>query len=358
MYFWSSQARRVLPIPPGPATETSRTRRSRPVAWNRSLSRRSSSSRPTNGASRVSRAVAAAAFRDHPQGTEGRDGARLALELLPTGGLEGDRACGCALRRLAHEDRARGGDRLEPRRGVHEVARHHPLAGGSQGDRGLAGQDPGPGGDGRPQHPDRVDELEARPDSPLGVVLVRDRCAPDRHDRVADELLDRAPVAADHVGREVEVAGQELPRVLHVASLGERGEAHEIGEQDRDQAALGERCGGGRGARGERCPAAPAEPLAGLGGCAAPRAPGDQRRPALGAEPSPGPVVRSTLGAGHAGSHPQLGLMRSVADFRGLGGPRRTARPRDRPRAISPAWRSRRGLSSPRTASPPDASPG
>ena len=37
---------------PGPMTDTSRGRRSRPVAWSSSLSRRSSSSRPTNGASR------------------------------------------------------------------------------------------------------------------------------------------------------------------------------------------------------------------------------------------------------------------------------------------------------------------
>ena len=35
-----------------------------------------------------------------------------------------------------------------------------------------------------------VDQLERRPDGTLGVVLVGDRCAPDGHDRVADELLD------------------------------------------------------------------------------------------------------------------------------------------------------------------------
>ena len=70
-----------------------------------------------------------------------------------------------------------------------------------EGDRRLAGQDAGPGLDARAQAADRVDQVEAGPDRPLGVVLVGDRRAPDRHDRVADELLDRAAVAADDVAR-------------------------------------------------------------------------------------------------------------------------------------------------------------
>ena len=43
----------------------------------------------------------------------------------------------------------------------------------------------------------RVDQLEARAHRALGVVLVRGRDAPDRHHRVADELLDGAAVAVD-----------------------------------------------------------------------------------------------------------------------------------------------------------------
>ena len=54
MYFRNSQARRDLPMPAGPMTLTRRGRPSRPVAWKRSLSWRSSSSRPTNGASSAS----------------------------------------------------------------------------------------------------------------------------------------------------------------------------------------------------------------------------------------------------------------------------------------------------------------
>ena len=44
---------------------------------------------------------------------------------------------------------------------------------------------------------DRVDQLQAGPDRPLGVILARDRRAPHGHHRIADELLDGAAVAAD-----------------------------------------------------------------------------------------------------------------------------------------------------------------
>ncbi len=82
------------------------------------------------------------------------------------------------------------------------------------------------------QGADRVDQLERGADGALGVVLVGDGRAPDRHDRVADELLDRAAVQLDDLGRGVEVAAQELADGLGVAVLGERREADEVGEQD------------------------------------------------------------------------------------------------------------------------------
>ena len=50
-----------------------------------------------------------------------------------------------------------------------------------------------------PEDADGVDELEGGADGPLGVVLARDRRAPDGHDRVADELLDGAAVALDDI---------------------------------------------------------------------------------------------------------------------------------------------------------------
>ena len=137
--------------PPGPTTDTRRARRSRAVAWNRSLSRRSSSSRPTNGASSVSLGSARRARR-RPGRAPGGDGRGLALEDLLAGLLEGDRAAGGR----AGSPRRRGpcpgaGDRLEPRRRVDEVARDHALVGGADRDRRLAGQDAGPGLDPGPE---------------------------------------------------------------------------------------------------------------------------------------------------------------------------------------------------------------
>ena len=98
-------------MPAGPMTQTSRGRPSRPVAWKRSLSRRSSSSRPTNGASSASDRPTPPTLGDDPEGAPGRDGADLALEDLVAGGLEGDRAAGRALGRLADEDGRRRGRR-------------------------------------------------------------------------------------------------------------------------------------------------------------------------------------------------------------------------------------------------------
>src|SRR5206468_2118765 len=46
----------------------------------------------------------------------------------------------------------------------------------------------------------------------------------------------------------VEVAREQLANLFRVARLGERREPDQVGEEDRDEAALGRRrCGGGRG---------------------------------------------------------------------------------------------------------------
>ena len=114
------------------------------------------------------------------------------------------------------------------------------------------------------QAPHGADEVEARPDRPLGVVLVGDRGAPQGHDRVADELLDGAAVAADDLADGLEVAVLELADLLGVAPLGERREPDEIGEQDADEAALGDGVGLG-GVVGGRCAAAAGVAVVGAG---------------------------------------------------------------------------------------------
>ena len=87
-------------------------------------------------------------------------------------------------------------------------------------------------GDGR-------DELEAGPDGALGVVLLRDRGAPDRHDGVANELFHNAPVPGDDGPGELEVAREELAHLLGVVALRQGREPDQVAEQHRDVAELG-----------------------------------------------------------------------------------------------------------------------
>ena len=84
----------------------------------------------------------------------------------------------------------------------------------------------------------RCDELERGAHCPLGVVLARDRGAPDGHDRVADELLDRSSVALDDRLRLLEVEREELAGLLGIAILGGGREADEIREENRHQPSL------------------------------------------------------------------------------------------------------------------------
>ena len=155
-----------------------------------------------------------------------------------------DRRLRGALGRLPDEDRAGLGDALDPRGRVDEVARDHALALGADRHGRLARQD----SRARPQAGvevgDRGDQVERRANGTLGVVLVGDRRAPDGHDGVADELLDGAAVELDQTTAGVEIAREELARVLGVAVFGSRCETDQIREQDGDQPALRLRCGG------------------------------------------------------------------------------------------------------------------
>ncbi len=191
-------------------------------------------------------------LREDPERSPRWHGTGLALESLVPDLLERDRPRSRALGRLAHEDGPGDRDRLESARGVDEIAGDHPLIGRADGDCGLPGHDAGPGRDPRAERLDGIDELETGPHCPLGIVLVCGGSAPDRHDGVADEFLDRPAVATHHVPGEIEVAAQQVSGVLRVVSLGDRREAHEIREQDRDQPEFGD---GSRASRGKPRPA-------------------------------------------------------------------------------------------------------
>ncbi len=156
-----------------------------------------------------------------------------------------------------------GAARLQAARGVDHVAGDHPLADRADRDRRLPGEHAGAGLHGRPELADAAHDLQGGAHRPLGVVLVARRRAPDGHDRVADELLDRAAVALDDAPGQVEVAREQVADLLRVALLGERGEADHVGEEDGDEAALGDDRDRGLGPRrGRPDPGRPRRPRA------------------------------------------------------------------------------------------------
>jgi hypothetical protein len=160
----------------------------------------------------------------------------LPLQLVRARLLVGDRGLGCALGRLADEDRARLRRALHPRGGVHEVARDQPLAVRADRDGSLAREDACPRAQvGRAEllaeDGDAGDEVERGSNGALGVVLLGNRGSPHGHHRVADELLDGAAVALDDLSSAVEVPGQELARLLGVTVFGCARETDEVCEE-------------------------------------------------------------------------------------------------------------------------------
>ncbi len=183
------------------------------------------------------RAPLAAAGGDHSRRVPQRHRLGLALELVLARVLVGDRCLARAPCSLSDEDGSGLRGRLHPRSGVDEVPCNHALALGPDRDGRLARDHADAHrelgrADLASERSHDLDELEARAHGPLRVVLACDGCAPDGHDRVADELLDGAAVALDHTADRVEIAREELPDLFGVAVLGERREADEVAEQD------------------------------------------------------------------------------------------------------------------------------
>jgi hypothetical protein len=102
------------------------------------------------------------------------------------------------------------GRRLHPSGGVDRIAGDHPLTDRADGDRYIAGDDTRAGSEIRCTHlvtecRHGCDQVQACSYRPFGVSLQGDGGAPDSHDRVTDELLDRAAIALHHgaCGREI-----------------------------------------------------------------------------------------------------------------------------------------------------------
>src|SRR5262249_48797004 len=126
---------------------------------------------------------------------------------------------------------------------------------------------------------ERIPQLECREAGTLGVVLVRDRGAEERHDAVTGVLIDGPFEAMDAVAQDGEKPFHYLVPRLGVDALGHFHRTLHVGEQHRDalplalegtpraEDLLGEvlrRVGGDRALRGgahiaERSPALPTE---------------------------------------------------------------------------------------------------
>ena len=141
-----------------------------------------------------------------------------------------------AVRRLADEDAVHRSGRLQARRRIDDVAGGHPLALGRtrvQQHERFAGVD----GDAHLQvvllaHP--VADRKGRAHRALGVVLVRDRCAEQRHYGVADELLDGAAHLLELGAQPLPVGREHRADVLGIELLGARREPDQVCEEHGD----------------------------------------------------------------------------------------------------------------------------
>ena len=267
-------------------------------------------------------AAAPAPLGDDAQGAPCGHRRRLPLEELVPGRLEGDRPGRRVHRCLADQHDVGRGRTLQPAGGVDHVPGDHSLADGPDRHGGLARHDTHPRVDRRAQAAHAAHDLQGGAHGALRVVLVAGGGAPDGHHGVTDELLDRAAVALDHPAREVEVAGEQVADLFRVPVLGERREAHQVGEEDGYQTPLGDRgrgrrrrVSGGRSA-GQARAAFPAKPRAGRVRRAARRACGGQRCPALETELAARVVVRAAGGTDHRNLSLALPEERTV-DHRG-----------------------------------------
>ena len=80
--------------------------------------------------------------------------------------------------------------------------------------------------------------MQRRETRTLGMVLVRDRCAEQRHDAVAGELVDEALEALDAVGEDAEEALHDPRERFRIELPGQLHRALHVGEQDGDLLAL------------------------------------------------------------------------------------------------------------------------
>ena len=292
--------------------------------------------------------------RGDADGLPGGNRLRLALELERPHVAVLDCSFGGPDRALAHGNRPGAARDLQPGRHVDRVAGDGvgiPYGAGQH----LAGIDPDAQGEG-----DAVGRLgldvellhrglhaQRGPDGALGVVLMGNRGAEQRHHVVADVLVDRAAEAHDLLAEPAQAAIHHGLDGLGVHSLRHRGVAREVREQDAHLAALlrrrarprrhrdGDRArgvarlGGGRrrgGSLADLGAAVHAEAGLGRDGFAARRTAQLERRSAVHAEARTVRILGRAVSAHHPGHH-RLTIAGTNPRFRAPdGGPGRVVR--------------------------------
>ena len=141
--------------------------------------------------------------------------------------------------RLVDKDAVDRCSALQARGCVDDIARRHPLARPGlrvEADERLSCGDP---------HAQlellierELPDCERRTNGSLRIVFVGGRRAEERHHRVADELLDGAPVPLELRANPLVVGPQERLHVFGIHRLGLRREPDEVAEDDRDDLSL------------------------------------------------------------------------------------------------------------------------
>jgi hypothetical protein len=171
-----------------------------------------------------------------PAGSPQRLRNGFALQLVPAGGREAHGCFRYPAGAAVDQDCPRFGDGLHPRGGVHGIPGHHPLTERSDRDRNRPRHHTGPSGQPvrsrlLPKLGNSVNQLQRGAHGPLAILFGCQRGSPHRHHRVPDELLHDSAVAADDRARLLEVPGQQLPDLLRVPRLAQRGEPHKVAEE-------------------------------------------------------------------------------------------------------------------------------
>ena len=219
---------------------TTRHTRSLTAVSSSARSRASSLARPTNGES-IRRSIPAA-----PGSTSSKRHASTGSDLpFSTSGEHRLGPNGIAHqpeRRVADQDLVAAGRRLQALCDHDGVARRECLPVGRVAGDYLAGVDAGTHPDPDPmgrlelvvQLRELVAQLDRRAHRPQRVVLVHERDAERRHDRVADELLDRAAVPLQDLAGRLVVAGPDVAQRLGIELLAERSRIGHVAKDERD----------------------------------------------------------------------------------------------------------------------------